>query len=480
MSKEIESISAALFDKVRSRFPNVTLGDEKAKATTDPSAARFFNFMYTANATPESGEEQSAEFGKVTISLIDETSLKVYYGLNISANMDRDQRKEWYEFLRNLRQFAKRNLLTFDTRDINKSNLELQDVKQQSKTDDVATTADVAQLQMNEGKMYGTARHSFVECGQTRLRIVHTGIVNDDVRGARSRQIKDIFVETPRGERFLLPFKNLHGARAMGQHIDQGGELGDDEGRHICELVQEMASMSHFVRSTKRRQFEDQETADMTNAAVNRYSEIKHTLRHMANARGYQNYFETFLPAENPLEEIDVDALKERFVKKVYDERFNDALPYVYRAHKRYNDSLGEYGAELGEWANTVSESTWAKPDNADKVQALRELLKQPLPVGIDGVDAKSKIEEIIGDDELNDDIENLAVGNGPDADARPLIKKWLLNIMPQLLKDLNFGEKNADNAATNWAQPVSPEIRNNSYGDSHGGRGDDSSSMTY
>ena len=473
MSKEIESISAALFDKIRSRFANVTLGDEKAKAETDPSKARFFNFTYSDDGT---------EFGKLTISLIDETSLKVYYGLNISADMDRDQRKKWYDFLRNLRQFAKRNLLTFDTRDINKSNLELQDVKQQSKVDDVATTDDMsqAQLQMNEGKMYGTARHSFLECGQTRLRIVHTGIVNDDVRGARSRQIKSIFVETPLGERFLLPFKNLHGARAIGQHIDQGGEIGDDEGQHICELVKEMSSMSHFVRSAKRRQFEDQETADMTNAAVHRYSEIKNTLRHLAGARGYQNYFETFLPAENPLEGIDVDALKERFVKKVYDQRFDDALPYVYRDHKKYNESLGGYGSALGEWAETVAESTWAKPDNADKVQALRELLKQPLPVGIDGVDAKSKIEEIIGDDELNDDIENLAVSNGPDSDARPLIKKWLLNIMPQLLKDINIGPKNSEDPATNWAQPVSPQIRNDSYGDSHGGRGDDSSNMTY
>jgi len=124
MSKEIESISSALFDKIRSRFPNVTLGDEKAKAESDPTKARFFNFTYTG--------EDGAEFGKVTISLIDETSLKVYFGQNISGEMDREQRKEWYEFLRNLRQFAKRNLLTFDTRDINKCNLALQDVNQQS------------------------------------------------------------------------------------------------------------------------------------------------------------------------------------------------------------------------------------------------------------------------------------------------------------------------------------------------------------
>ena len=58
MSKEIESVSTALFDKIRSRFPGITLGDEKAKACTDPSKARFFNFTYTG--------EDGAQFGKVT------------------------------------------------------------------------------------------------------------------------------------------------------------------------------------------------------------------------------------------------------------------------------------------------------------------------------------------------------------------------------------------------------------------------------
>ena len=44
--KEIESIASALFDKVRSRFTNVTLGNEKAEAENDPEKARFFNFDY--------------------------------------------------------------------------------------------------------------------------------------------------------------------------------------------------------------------------------------------------------------------------------------------------------------------------------------------------------------------------------------------------------------------------------------------------
>lgn len=446
MSQEIESISPALFDKIRSRFSNVTLGDESAKACSDPKDARFFNFTYAA--------KDGAEFGKVTISLIDETSLKVYFGQNISGDMDREQRKEWYEFLRNLRQFAKRNLLTFDTRDINKSNLALQDVKQQAKSDDVAVTTDVT---VTESKLYGTSRNSYADMGECRLLIKHDGIVNDEVRGDRARKIREIFIETPRGERLLCPFKNLDGARAMAQHISSGGTMHDEIAEHICGLVSEMSSMKHFVRSTKHRQFEDQETADMTRAAVHHYDQTKRKLRMMRGARGYQSYVETFVP-ETPVEEIvDVDALKERFVKKIYDNRFDEALPIVFREYIKQKRNLGEYGAALEEWAADITESTWSRPDSADKITALRELLKTPLPVGIDGIDAKAKIEPIIGDDDLNDDIEELAASQGPDADATPLVKQWLLQVMPGLLKDLEIGKNNSRDAQTNWAPETSP-----------------------
>jgi hypothetical protein len=458
MSKEIESIATALFDKIRSRFPGVTLGNEKAKATSDPSAARFFNFTYTG--------QDGAEFSSVTISLIDETSLKVYFGQNISGDMDREQRKEWYDFLRSLRLFAKRNLLTFDTRDINKSNLKLQDVKQQAKTDDVATTADVA---VTESKLYGTPGrpyNSFADKGKTKILIRHEGKVNDEIRGSRARKIQEIFLETERGERFLLPHTNLHGAYAIAEHLNCEGSMHDEIAEHINNLVAEMASMKHFVRSTKHRQFEDQETADMTRAAVHHYDKVKRTLRKMRGARGFRSYFENWMPEAVAADDIDLDAIKERFVKKVYDQRFEEAFPIVYRAYKKQKESLGEYGSSLEEWADGITESTWARPDSADKITALRELLKTPLAVGIDGIDAKSKIEPIIGDDDLNDAIDELATSQGPDADATFLVKEWLVQNMPQLLKDLEVGKNNSRDAQTNWEPQTSPQQSNaNEYG---------------
>jgi hypothetical protein len=454
MSKEIESIALALFDKIRTRFSNVTLGDEKAQAVTDPEKARFFNFAYTGS--------DGAKFGNVTISLIDETSLKVYFGQNISGEMDREQRKEWYEFLRNLRLFAKRNLLTFDTRDINKSNLELQDVKQQAKADDVFTANDVS---VTESKLYGKGGrpyNSFADKGNTKILIRHTGKPNDEVRGSRARQIAEIFLETERGERFLLNHTNLHGAYAMAEHLNAGGDIRDERAKHIDNLIKEMAAMKHFVRATKHRQFEDQETADMTRAAIHHYDQIKRTLRQMRGARGYRSYFETFSPAENPLEDIDVDALRERFVKKVYDDRFNEALPFVYRAYKQHA-TTEDLNKELEEWAEDVTESTWNRPDSADKIRALRELLKTPIHAS----EAQSKLEPIIGSDELNDSIDQLLRSQGPDADVTTLVKEWMVSNMPNLLDDVEVGKNNGRDSQTNWAQPVSPEMAhpNDQYG---------------
>ena len=74
MSREVEAIASALFDKIRTRFEDVRLGDEKSKATTDPEKARFINFDYTIN---------DKKIGNITISLIDENSLKIYYGKDI-------------------------------------------------------------------------------------------------------------------------------------------------------------------------------------------------------------------------------------------------------------------------------------------------------------------------------------------------------------------------------------------------------------
>jgi hypothetical protein len=416
--REIENIASALFDKIRTRFTDINLGDERARSTTDPEKARYFNYDYTS----QSGET----FGNITMSLIDETGLKVYFDKAMTDTLDDTQRVEWFSFLRSLREFAKRNLLNFDIRDITKSNLDLKDIKQQSKSDSVNTVDDI---KVTESRLWGTTRSSYQECGPVRIIVRHSDNVDETKRGARSRHIEAIFLETAVGERRLLPFKNMTGARAMAQHCSQGGELGDEIGESIVGMCEEMSNMAHFCREAKRREFEDRETAEMAKAAVHRYGELRNKLHRIGGRRGYQDYKECWMPESDVEEEIDVDSLRERFVKKIYDDRFNEALPYVYRAYKREQQAMeSTMGEEFEAWANEVTEMNLEEDlgDHKEEIDQLDRLMAKPIEAGINGVSAIGALRDIIGDTRLDDKLRALSNDTGDTADARPLVIEWL------------------------------------------------------
>jgi len=435
--REIDKIAENLFDKIRSRFGNLNLGDESAKSTQDPERARFFNFDFDVD-----GEV----LGNVTISLIDEKAMKVYFGSDIIDNIkeseeDDSKQEAWYDFLRNLRKFAKRNMLNFDTRDIAKSNLQLKDIKQQTKADD---TVDKDEINVTESRLYGTSRHSFMEVGPCKLRIIHSDSIDEEKHGARSRKIDQIFIETPHGERFLVPHRHLSGAAALATHVAHGGDHNDEIAECMNGMVAEMGNMSHFVRSVKRRTDLDDETGQMAHAAINRYNELKNQLKRLRSPRHYLDFVESYMP-ESPVEdEYDVDALRERFVKKMYDERFDAALPFVYRAHKRQQESLNTPMAEEFEsWANSVLEGTWAMPESDEDIRKLVQLMGKPLLVGVNGEDATSALYDVIGDDQLFDDIHNMADIKGEEYDCRPEVLKWVKQNMPAVVPQIEAAMQN-------------------------------------
>jgi hypothetical protein len=323
MAQDIDKIAEALFEKVRSRFEDVSLGDDKAQATAAPEKARFFNFNYTS----KSGEE----FGNITLSIIDNDSLKIYFSKNISDKLDPDQLKEWYAFLYEMRKFARRNLMTFDTRDITRSNLNIKDIQQVTHAD---STFDSNDVKVTESRLYGTPKHSFENIGSARIRIVHTESVNPEVRGSRARHINAIYVENSQGERFKLEHNKLSAARAMARHISEGGNPYDDVGSFINETVKEMNELGTFVRGMRRRVFEDNVTKTMVEAAVAHYNHLHQQLNSLRGTRSYNQFIESFEPQATQLDEMDMNDLKERFVKKIFDDRMTAALPHVYKAYQ--------------------------------------------------------------------------------------------------------------------------------------------------
>lgn len=428
--REIDKIAENLFDKIRSRFEHVTLGDEKGNDTDVPGDARFFNFDYTS--------KDGANFGNITMSIIDDTILKMIFGKNVTEELDQTQQDEWFDFLRGIRHFARRNMMTFQPTDISKGKLNINNIKQQSRansnynSDEIEVTESVEQV-INES-MYGSRINSYEDRGPVTIRVKHSDFIDPEKRGSRARKIESIYLETHRGERFLLDHNNLDYARAQARHISEGGVMHDERGQHISELMKEMASMRHFVTGARRRQFEDRETQDMVHSALKHYDQDKRLLRQMRGARGYRAYFEAWIP-EAPVEDtVDIDALRERFVKKVYNDRFDEALPYVYRAYQKEQIAMETAMAEeFAAWANQVDEGTWDVPDDAPEQYELDQIMSVPLEVGQDGLNASATMSDIIGDDDLAAEFRELADEQGPEADARTVILSWLDANNPEL-----------------------------------------------
>jgi len=450
--RELNKISAALFDKIRSRFDTVSIGNEKAKRVSDPEQARFFNFDYVSS--------DGRNFGNVTVSLIDENSLKIYYGSNITDSLDESQEKEWFVFLRNLKNFARRNMLTFDTRDINRSNLDFRDIQQQAGAD---ATYNKDELAIAESKLYGhgnNRRVSYGDVGTHRLIIKHRDQIDPERHGARTRQIEHVFVETPLGERFLLPHTNLHGARAIANHLRHEGRMDDEGAALINEMVKEMASMRHFVRSMRNRTFEDAETTGMVEAAVYRYNEVRNHLKRFQSRRGQELLADMIAGDKNVDEQVDIDALRERFVKKIYDDRFNEALPYVFKAYQKRKRSNTAESDEFESWATGVTEATWDSDSDDHDEDNLVRLFQRPIAAGMDGLDGIAAIDRIqdLDAEDLQTSIKKLSQTQGPDVDIRNTVVGWLMSNGERALAQHLLQILQQQNTNTQPAAPQPPE----------------------
>ena len=205
--------------------------------------------------------------------------------------------------------------------------------------------------------------------------------------------------------------------------------MHDEMGEHITMLGEEMEAMRYFVREAKRREFDDKETDAMAHAAVNHYGELKSKLRHLAGHRGYNGYVLNN-ESDDDHDDIDVDALRERFVKKVYNDRFDAALPYVYKAYmKQKQEGLeSPMGNQFEDWANEVVEGAWQLPNDPEESKAMDELMSNPITFEDDAINVIGLLRgfEIFKDQALFDKLRDVASAEGPESDARPTIIQWL------------------------------------------------------
>ena len=429
--REINKIAEGLFEKIRDRFEDVSLGDDKAKATQNPENARFFNFDYIAD---------DKNYGNITISIIDEMSLKVYFSKNLSSDLSHEERDKWYAFLRELREFAKRNMLSFEPRDITRSTLKHRDIKQVSKADSTYDKDEV----VAESKLYGTSRSSYENDGPVKIIIRHSDHIDPERRGDRSRKIRAIYLENSEGERRKLPINSLRYARAMARHCSEGGMIDDEFGQHITEVAEECGKLKPFRAAMVRRVFEDEETQRMVEAAFEYHGLLKNTLSKMGGRKGYKQCKEQFVATSTsyvPEDDLDIDALKERFVKRTFNEKMSDALPIVYKAYNM--KKTNKFAESFESWANQVAES-WDEDEEGVKqwgvepinIDDLADAFAEEIPLGVDAVNAINAISDIIQNDQLADELVHAASQN-PDADARDIIATWLQENVPAVYQEL-------------------------------------------
>ena len=311
--KNLNLIAEELFNKIRGRFPSVTLGDGEGKVTNIPKDARFFDFDY---------KEGAINLGKVSVSLA-ENSVEIMYSDNFVSEQDELTKENWYNFLKEIRQFSKKRLMSFDTRNINKSNLDKRDYKFLAQNRGEET--------MSESKMYGTGRVSYQKVDGARLVVKHTESVNTEIAGGRTRSIGKIYIESADGERFMYPFKHLSGARAMARHVAEGGKPFDEFGTHIVGLSEEMNKLRKFKSYMGRNAVMAESLAGYSDAVNDRIKLVKRTIESLQKPKFYAETFESFAPAV--MEDVPAD-VKENWIDqltiKQFNEELSDVFPYIY------------------------------------------------------------------------------------------------------------------------------------------------------
>ena len=312
---DIQTVSTALFNKLRGQFPSITVGDSEGNVTNDPKEARFFDFDYT---------KEGKSFGKISISISEDQGLVVLHSTDIISEADPLTKESWYNFLKELREFAKSRLLSFDTRDITKSNLEKRDYEYLKKEKDMEP--------VSESNMFGTNKTSFQQIGDAKLILKHSTVVNPEVPGARSQKIESIFIESPAGERFKFPFKHLNGARAMTRHVAEGGNPYDNFGKYIVGLSEELNKLRKFKTYMNRSNVMAECLKEYLNVIDERIEEIKSTAQKLQKESGYKAVKETH--SDTVLEEVPEEVTKswiDELTIKQFNEELKDVFPYIYK-----------------------------------------------------------------------------------------------------------------------------------------------------
>lgn len=150
----------------------------------------------------------------------------------------------------------------------------------------------------------------------------------------RSRHIKKICLEF-KGESFVLPTRSITAARAAARHVSNGGNINDTVGQYIFEQSSRFFKLKEFLKYAKVNSLINESTYDTIRAVKESMYSIKLTLESLSKPKKYEITKARVLEHDlkSDLLESEVDAIKDQFTVKRFDEKFNDVLPLINKAN---------------------------------------------------------------------------------------------------------------------------------------------------
>jgi hypothetical protein len=437
MNKNLDLIAKELYAKISS-YPNLLMKDAENNDVEEDEVegARAFSFDY---------EVGGHNLATITIHLNDndedQDSFEVLISNDPTEGKVEHVKKLFLAFVKEMREFAKQHILTFDVHVITRSNKE----------------RDIGESIMSESKLFGTAKTSYQRIGEATLIIKHRDVVNQQNPAGRAQRIESIYVENADGERFKYPHRHLNGARALAQHVSHGGNLYDSIGQYMVGLSEELSQLRMFKNYVERNDAISEAMGGVHAKVLERIAKVKKDIQHLQRPAAYKEFAEGFTEqhAVDIPEEIMNDWI-DRLTVRTFNEDLKGVFPYIFRLVSEddipvkeldADDLLSEGDpeedtgtdsfstvipefAEYESYLHSIVESSDTgifSEDNAAAIEELNQLMATPLLLGVDGTNITQSLEGLGFDKGFVDGLKKIAKEKaGEGMDARPFIKEYI------------------------------------------------------
>ena len=229
-----------------------------------------------------------------------------------------------------LKNLASDNLLNFDYRRFEKK------VSPKGEQNDIAASKEqeVNDVMEGFGTMTGTSKSSYQTLENVKIAVKHSKPVNEESRGARSRNIESIHIRRG-GESFKMNENNLRAARAMARHIQEGGEMHDSVGNAIQQMATEHRELREFVGYVRRNSLVSESNVNYVDMAVTNVSQIRETFDRLARAKTYASESENIVNRSQSEMLGEEEEFRSAFTETHYDDRVSAAMESIHKAMGR-------------------------------------------------------------------------------------------------------------------------------------------------